>query len=537
MIEFLCTITGIIAGIAVVASVMRAQPDKSKWQHNSPPAAPEAENMQGIADQLRLLTFRVSADVSAHSEKVENLSDRLHEPEEQEPDHVLSAINELISANQTMQSQLADARKRIAHQSEMIEEASVQARTDALTGLANRRALNEFLQNCVESIQPGESASLLLLDIDHFKSFNDTYGHITGDAVLSAFARSIKKWCGPDCYSARYGGEEFAVIITGRSPEEIASKAAKLRKHICEQTISFEDLQLRITCSGGLSSLKRGDTIEAAYERADDGLYRAKKAGRDRGFWLSGSEWLPFPAIVPTPAPAVERGSVAAQIAEAQAAAVRSVAEEPSEHSDHPMAEDTASGRVRKPNAQPQTSEATDHARSQKGPSNSGEVLDLGSFVERLGTYLEQLRRADLPATAIMIEAVGLAKLPANQAKASWAEVVGIVQSQLRGIDVACLFRPFTLCILMPGCSIDSAADRSSRIQLNLEEIRDNWEPAENCPDRFAIAVATAGDTEETGSFLQRLEAAMEEAIEVDASEIVVHDGRSFHSQKAFAHA
>ncbi len=150
MVEILCTITGILAGVAIVASIMQARGDKSRWQAPQPEAddLKQPEQMKGIADQLRLISYRVAADVTAHSEKVEAINDRLHEPSAGGPDQILSAINELIAANQHMQSQLADARKRIADQSEMIEEASQQARTDALTGLANRRALNEFLQNC-----------------------------------------------------------------------------------------------------------------------------------------------------------------------------------------------------------------------------------------------------------------------------------------------------------------------------------------------------------------------------------------------------
>ncbi len=120
---------------------------------------------------------------------------------------------------------------------------------------------------------------MLLLDIDHFKSFNDTYGHTTGDAVLAAFARNIKKFCHQECYPARYGGEEFAVILTGRDTEALAQKAAELRRFVSSQTIAYEDLQLKITASAGLCILSKGDTLQTAYDRADEGLYRAKKAG------------------------------------------------------------------------------------------------------------------------------------------------------------------------------------------------------------------------------------------------------------------
>ncbi|MFO1063602.1 MAG: GGDEF domain-containing protein [Pirellulales bacterium] len=296
MIEILCTITGIVAGVAIVASLMQGRGSRTQQFVRRSPSddAPESAQMHGIADQLRLLSFRVAADVTAHSEKVEAINGRLAEPDSGPP-QLLSAINELIAANQTMQGQLADARKRIAHQSEMIEEAAQLARTDALTGLANRRALNEFLQNCLGAIRPGEFAGLLLMDIDHFKTFNDDYGHTTGDAVLAAFARNIKKWCNQECYPARYGGEEFAVILTGRDQKAIAQKSSDLRKFVSEQTITFEDLQLSITASAGLCILAVGDSLQSAYDRSDEGLYNAKKSGRNCGFWLNDSNWEPLP--------------------------------------------------------------------------------------------------------------------------------------------------------------------------------------------------------------------------------------------------
>ncbi|MCA9135022.1 MAG: GGDEF domain-containing protein, partial [Planctomycetales bacterium] len=190
------------------------------------------------------------------------------EAEGDQPERILSTIQEIILANESMQRQLADAQKRIAAQSQMIEQASQQARTDALTGLANRRALDEFLSNCIANYAPSEVVGLLLMDIDHFKSFNDSFGHTTGDAVLSSFARSITKCCGQECYAARFGGEEFAVILTAGSENELARKAAEVRYFVSEQVISYEDLQLKITASAGVCVLQPDDTVNSAYERA-----------------------------------------------------------------------------------------------------------------------------------------------------------------------------------------------------------------------------------------------------------------------------
>lgn len=517
MVEILCTITGILAGVAIVASIMQAKGDKSRWQAPQPDAEElnQPEQMKGIADQLRLISYRVAADVTAHSEKVEAINDRLSEPSSGGSDQILSAINELIAANQHMQSQLADARKRIADQSEMIEEASQQARTDALTGLANRRALNEFLQNCLDAIQPGECDGLLLLDIDHFKSFNDTYGHTTGDAVLSAFARNIKKFCNQESYPARYGGEEFAVILTGRDTDALAEKAAALRTFVSGQTIAYEDLQLKITASAGLCILSKGDTLQSAYDRADKGLYRAKKAGRNQGFWLNTTHWQPFPEE----ADDCEDDS---KPADAQSLIRQAAKDRAGNRSQRAAggAKDSAQGA------------AGDEGVSEMDGGTTyrkalGDVLDLSTFMTRTTVYFDQLRRAELPATGMLVMPQWITELDASQTKTAWSTTLGLIQSQLRGIDVVCVYRANTACVFLPGCSLEAAAERASRMQMTLESCREEWLPAEHCPDRMAISIAQALPDESPVDFLERLDGALSEAQDASRFELVVHDGTS----------
>ena len=102
---------------------------------------------------------------------------------------------------------------------------------------------------------------------------------MAGDAVLAMFARRINEWCSGRYYAARYGGEEFAVILSGNSIEEVVHQAAELRSQVSSKPITYLDLTLKLTASGGLTQLSRGETIESAYARADEGLYRAKKEG------------------------------------------------------------------------------------------------------------------------------------------------------------------------------------------------------------------------------------------------------------------
>jgi diguanylate cyclase len=141
----------------------------------------------------------------------------------------------------------------------------------------------------------------LLLDIDHFKRFNDTYGHLAGDAVLACFARSIAQACGPNAFPCRYGGEEFAVVIRGDSETEVALAAASIRRTASESKISHEDLELTVTASAGLCIAQAGDDLTTAYERADEGLYQAKAEGRNRGLWLNNQSWELLPESATDP--------------------------------------------------------------------------------------------------------------------------------------------------------------------------------------------------------------------------------------------
>ncbi|MEZ6137801.1 MAG: GGDEF domain-containing protein [Pirellulaceae bacterium] len=512
MIEILCTLTGIIAGVAVVASLFHYQGDRAQFQPK--PQEVDSEKIRGIADQLQVISHRVAANVSAHSETVEHINGQLKAPGAAEPERILSTIQEIMRANEAMQGQLADAQKRIAQQSEMIEHASLQARTDALTGLANRRALDEFLSNCIAgSIEnDAQLVGLLLMDIDHFKSFNDSFGHTTGDAVLASFARAIAKCCGQECYAARFGGEEFAVILTGNSVDDLAFKAAKIRHYVSEQIINYEDLQLKITASAGLCIVLADDTVSSAYERADEGLYQAKKSGRNCGFWLGNGAWTMFPDVSGEPSlPAAIRPSKATP------------------QVDQPVPVTPANTRIDPAVTEEQadTSSTLSPAESAQSPEQpTSEILDLNAFLGRLDAYLAQLRRADLPAAAIMVEATGMEP---SQIK-DWQTVIGLVQLHLRGIDVVCQFRPLTLCVLMPGCSPDAALDRATKIQHEFHKLRASW-PSDQGPKKLAIAIAGYKNGEEVAQFLDRLENTLEEAHDASDSEIVIHNGDSSHFQ------
>lgn len=159
-----------------------------------------------------------------------------------------------------------------------------ETRLDPLTGLRNRRAFEETAQLEVLSAAREESSlALLMMDLDHFKKLNDTWGHALGDRALRAFGGVLLTVTGSSDSVARLGGEEFAVLLPGRSVRSALAVAERLRATVEGLRLSEGEELIRFTVSVGLSSLRRGEeTMDAMMRRADHALYQAKRDGRNR---------------------------------------------------------------------------------------------------------------------------------------------------------------------------------------------------------------------------------------------------------------
>ena len=155
------------------------------------------------------------------------------------------------------------------------------ARTDPLTGLANRRTLDEtFGREIARAERLREHLSMIMADLDHFKSINDQYGHITGDQVLASAAAVFKSQSRPYDLAARYGGEEFVLVLPGTTTDGAIAIAERIRKEIAALTVPGCPKQ--ITISLGVASWVAGEAPEALVARADAALYSAKGTGRNR---------------------------------------------------------------------------------------------------------------------------------------------------------------------------------------------------------------------------------------------------------------
>ena len=163
-------------------------------------------------------------------------------------------------------------------------QAALQATTDALTGAFNRHHLRQRLEELF--CRPDTSVHLLMIDADHFKSINDTLGHLVGDRVLIEIANRLQLALRPDDILARYGGEEFCVLLPGLGDEVALAIAERLRNAIQSQPIEGR----AVTVSIGLSKKSEQDSISSLMERADLALYKAKEGGRNR----VKTEWPEF---------------------------------------------------------------------------------------------------------------------------------------------------------------------------------------------------------------------------------------------------
>ena len=168
-----------------------------------------------------------------------------------------------------------------------LDEARRSANTDGLTRVNNRKALDEYLRSLVERNSiTRQPFSLLMMDLDDFKTLNDTYGHSVGDRMLLAFAEKCRTSVRNNDFLARYGGEEFTLILPGASLRNAKKKAKQLCKTIAASRYAADDSPnadaISVTVSIGVSTYRKGDTVQALLERADQCLYKAKSAGKNR---------------------------------------------------------------------------------------------------------------------------------------------------------------------------------------------------------------------------------------------------------------
>lgn len=246
-----------------------------------------------VMDEINQVMAMVDAAVgsaSSYSESLAGVSQQLGGADRDGLRVIVESLvhtaRDMEEVNHKLEERLSASKLEINQLQENLEHVRNESLTDPLTTLANRKYFDQAIGRAIEeSMEVDKPLSLLMMDIDHFKTFNDNFGHLTGDQVLRLVALSIKQNVKGQDLAARYGGEEFAVIL----PNTVLRSGVTVAEHIRRAVMSKELMKRstgehlgRVTISIGVATARPGDTPQALIARADDCLYAAKRSGRNR---------------------------------------------------------------------------------------------------------------------------------------------------------------------------------------------------------------------------------------------------------------
>ncbi len=355
--------------------------------------------------------------------------------------------------------------------------------TDPLTEVANRRAYEFELERRIAEWNRNQTpVSLVLLDIDYFKKFNDRYGHQAGDAVLRAVAEVLKQAVRETDLVARYGGEEFALVLSDTSIEDAKDVAERARSIIESARFPFNGLILRLTVSVGFARLRQDEDATSFVQRADAALYSSKEAGRNCVHYHDGSTCQPFGC------------GIATEITES--------------------ASDNASSRRQ---ADPYTDETTGL------PTKKVFLEELKRRAAERNRYGTKLSLAIVE----FVEDLDGSEQDAHARKSLLATIAKLASSVLRDTDLIARFDSNSLSILLPATDLEHALVPLQRLRENAA----NYSDAKYASLNYAVSIGAVDilADEQPGSALQRVETALESANAAGGNCLYTHDSQDSH--------
>jgi diguanylate cyclase len=244
----------------------------------------EIDDVMGLITEALGMSESYDAKLSGANENLRNAKSR--DQIKAIVEGLMKSTREMRDINKALENRLSLSKAEISNLQHSLEAIRAESLTDPLTGLGNRKYFDRSIDMAVRAaLANGEPLSLLMFDIDHFKSFNDSYGHLTGDQVLRLVAMSLKQTIKGQDITARYGGEEFAVVLPNTGLRQALTVADHIRRAVMAKELkkkSTGEILGRVTISVGVSLLKPDDDTDSLIERADACLYAAKRNGRNR---------------------------------------------------------------------------------------------------------------------------------------------------------------------------------------------------------------------------------------------------------------
>jgi diguanylate cyclase len=250
-----------------------------------------SDQVMGEIEQVMAMIDAAAGSASNYSESLADASQKLGQSKDRDGlraivESLVHSAKEMEESNQQLEARLSASKQEITELQTNLETVRNESLIDPLTQLYNRKHFDDALAQAIEDAHvKDEPLSLMMTDIDHFKAFNDNFGHLTGDQVLRLVALSAKQNVKGKDTAARYGGEEFAVVL----PNTVLRSAITVGDHIRRAVMTKELMKRstgehlgRVTVSVGVATLRKGDTAASLIERADACLYAAKRHGRNR---------------------------------------------------------------------------------------------------------------------------------------------------------------------------------------------------------------------------------------------------------------
>jgi diguanylate cyclase len=247
--------------------------------------------VMGEIEQVMAMIDAAAGSANSYTESLADMSAKIGNSKDREGlraivESLVQTAKDMEASNQKLEERLNASKQEITELQENLEAVRTESLTDPLTQLANRKFFDTSLEHAIADARAkNEPLSLMMTDIDHFKNFNDSFGHLTGDQVLRLVAMSVKQNVKGQDTAARYGGEEFAIVL----PNTVLRSAITVADHIRRAVMTKELMKRstgehlgRVTISVGVATLHKNDTMQSLIERTDNCLYAAKRHGRNR---------------------------------------------------------------------------------------------------------------------------------------------------------------------------------------------------------------------------------------------------------------
>jgi diguanylate cyclase len=474
MLDLLVVLTAVVVGL-IGGWWLRGADSSASRRKNSRHGGPA--DSREVIQRLRELTRDVAADFDQHKDLMRQMKSELHALESSDPKEVLGAVGRLIESNERMQRQLHQAEVRLENQAQQIEDRSIEARTDPLTQLANRRAFDDAIQSAHNSFVKQERPTVvMLIDIDHFKDFNDTYGHQAGDEVLRGVGRVLIEQIPSGNLVARYGGEEFAVIFPNADIEAVEGICERARIAIGSSPFSYEGLDLSVTASAGLSQFAAGEKVISLIARADEALYASKESGRNCGHFHAVDSIVPL--------------------------------------------------------MEPVDASLTLHDPADEAPEYESGVSTREQFLVDLRRRLDQWKQGGAPLCTLFVRIDDLHEIAERHGDDNYHAIrralTLTLKSVMREMDHVARFDGETLSLLLPGCTLRGAISVAERLRQAIAVCE---LPSRYTSRRFTISVGVAEALEdESGIDLaDRAQLCLDAATAQGQDCTFVHDGQFCH--------